>query len=94
VVKVPHSTKFDADKVKQQLGISVRAWDEHMYEMKQLSQRKVSQMEAAAYFDAVFNNTTMNNVLDQEDNIIQFYRDVALRQPSQCKEKLNRMPRR
>ena len=31
VVKVPHSTKFDAEKVKQQLGISVRAWDEHMY---------------------------------------------------------------
>ncbi len=43
VVKVPHSTKFDAEKVKQQLGISVRAWDEHMYEMKQLTQRKVSQ---------------------------------------------------
>jgi hypothetical protein len=41
VVKV-HS-KFDAEKVKQQLGISVRAWDEHMYEMKQLSQRKVTQ---------------------------------------------------
>jgi phage/plasmid-like protein (TIGR03299 family) len=57
VVKVPHSTEFDAEKVKQQLGISVRAWDEHMYEMKQLSQRKVTQQEAAAYFDAVFNNT-------------------------------------
>jgi hypothetical protein len=42
VVKVPHSTRFDAEKVKQQLGISVRAWDEHMYEMKQLSQRKVT----------------------------------------------------
>ncbi|WP_153004550.1 DUF932 domain-containing protein, partial [Tepidimonas taiwanensis] len=55
VVKVPHSTKFDAEKIKQQLGISVRAWDEHMYEMKQLSQRKVTQTEAAAYFDAVFN---------------------------------------
>jgi len=56
VVKVPHSTKFDAQKIKQQLGISVRAWNEHMYEMKQLSQRKVTQTEAAAYFDAVFNN--------------------------------------
>jgi outer membrane receptor for Fe3+-dicitrate len=60
VVKVPHSTKFDADKVKQQLGISVRAWDEHMYEMKQLTQRKVTQGEAAAYFDAVFNNTSLS----------------------------------
>lgn len=84
VVKVPHSTKFDADKVKQQLGISVRAWDEHMYEMKQLSQRKVTQGEAAAYFDAVFNNTNMS-VIDQEENIIQFYRNIAT--PTPAKEK-------
>jgi phage/plasmid-like protein (TIGR03299 family) len=76
VVKVPHSTKFDAEKVKQQLGISVRAWDEHMYEMKQLSQRKVTQTEAAAYFDAVFNNTSLS-IADQDDSIIQFYRNVA-----------------
>ena len=76
VVKVPHSTKFDAAKVKQQLGISVRAWDEHMYEMKQLTQRKVSQQEAKAYFDAVFNNSTMS-ISDPEENIIQFYRNVA-----------------
>ncbi|SSR01683.1 MULTISPECIES: DUF932 domain-containing protein [Acinetobacter] len=87
VVKVPHSTKFDADKVKQQLGISVRAWDEHMYEMKQLTQRKVTQYEASAYFDAVFNNSTMNNVLDQEDNIIQFYRDVATQAQANGKDK-------
>ncbi|QOW47702.1 MULTISPECIES: DUF932 domain-containing protein [Acinetobacter] len=76
VVKVPHSTKFDAEKVKQQLGISVGAWDEHMYEMKQLSQRKVSQQEAAAYFDAVFNNTSLS-LAEQDENIIQFYRNVA-----------------
>ena len=84
VVKVPHSTKFDADKVKQQLGVSVRAWDEHMYEMKQLSQRKVTQGEAAAFFDAVFNNTSMS-VTDQDENIIQFYRNVA--NPNPTKEK-------
>lgn len=86
VVKVPHSTKFDAEKVKQQLGISIRAWDEHMYEMKQLSQRKVSQMEASAYFDAVFNNTSMS-IADQEDNIIQFYRDVASQAQANGKDK-------
>ena len=84
VVKVPHSTKFDAEKVKQQLGISVRAWDEHMYEMKQLSQRKVTQTEAAAYFDAVFNNTSLS-IAEQEDSIIQFYRNVA--NPTPAKEK-------
>ncbi|MDQ9023385.1 DUF932 domain-containing protein, partial [Acinetobacter sichuanensis] len=76
VVKVPHSTKFDAEKVKQQLGISVRAWDEHMYEMKQLSQRKVTQQDAAAYFDAVFNNTNLS-IADQDESIIQYYRNVA-----------------
>lgn len=76
VVKVPHSTRFDAERVKQQLGISVRAWDEHMYEMKQLSQRKVTQSEAAAYFDAVFNNTGLSPI-EQDEGIIQFYRNVA-----------------
>lgn len=88
VVKVPHSTKFDADKVKQQLGISVRAWDEHMYEMKQLSQRKVTQGEAAAFFDAVFNNTSMS-AADQEENIIQFYRNIATANPAKEKSEPN-----
>ncbi len=50
VVKVPHSTKFDAQKIKQQLGISVRVWNEHMYEMKQLSQRKVTQTRSGSLF--------------------------------------------
>ena len=76
VVKVPHSTKFDAVKIKQQLGISVRAWDEHMYQMKQLSQRKVTQQEAAAYFDAVFNNTSLS-IAEQDERFIQYYRQVA-----------------
>ena len=77
VVKVPHSTKFDAEKVKQQLGISVRAWDEHIYEMKQLSQRKVTQQEAAAYFDAVFNNTSLS-MAEQDESIVQYYRNAAM----------------
>lgn len=77
VVKVPHSTKFDAEKVKQQLGVSVRTWDEHMYEMKQLSQRKVTQQEASAYFDAVFNNTNLS-IAEQDESIIQFYRNAAM----------------
>lgn len=76
VVKVPHSTKFDAEKIKQQLGISIKTWDEHMYEMKQLSQRKVTQQEAVAYFDAVFNNATLS-VTDQEESIIQYYLKAA-----------------
>jgi phage/plasmid-like protein (TIGR03299 family) len=92
VVKVPHSTR-SMRKVKQQLGISVRAWDEHMYEMKQLSQRKVTQQEAAAYFDAVFNNTSLS-MAEQDESIIQFYRNAAMpikqAHPKQT-IKLNRM---
>ncbi|OUY07437.1 DUF932 domain-containing protein [Acinetobacter populi] len=76
VVKVPHSTTFDAEAVKTQLGISVRVWQDHMYEMKQLTERKVSQSEAAAYFDAVFNNSSLS-IAEQDDNLIQFYRNVS-----------------
>tara|TARA_R110002051_G_scaffold138512_1_gene211303 strand:- start:16312 stop:17304 length:993 start_codon:yes stop_codon:yes gene_type:complete len=64
VVKVPHSTSFDADKVKQQLGVSVKQWDEHVYEMKQLSERRVTQAEAANYLSRVFN--------DQDNDLILF----------------------
>ena len=74
--------------MKQQLGVSVRAWDDHMYEMKQLSQRKVSQQEAKAYFDAVFNNSTMT-IADPEENIIQFYRQVASNAQTQNKTEPN-----
>lgn len=88
VVKVPHSTKFDAEMVKNQLGLSVRTWHDHMYEMKQLSQRKVTQGEAAAYFDAVFNNTSMS-VADQEDSIIQYYRTLGQQEAKPKKSEPN-----
>ena len=64
VVKVPHSTSFDGDRVKQQLGVSVKQWNEHVYEMKQLTQRRVTQAEAANYLNRVFN--------DQDNDIILF----------------------
>ena len=57
VVKVPHSTVFDADKVKNQLGISINQWNEHMYQMKQLTDRRVTQAEATNYLHRLFNNT-------------------------------------
>ena len=56
VVKVPHSTTFDANKVKQQLGVSVGQWDDFNYEMKQLTNRRVTQAEAANYLNRVFND--------------------------------------
>lgn len=53
-VKVPHSTSFDAQAVKNQLGISVSSWDAFMYRMKTLSERRVKSHEAMNYFLHVF----------------------------------------
>lgn len=45
-IKVPHSTSFDAQAVKKQLGIAVSQWDSFMYRMKTLSERKVKSHES------------------------------------------------
>ena len=55
-VKVPHNTSFDAQAVKQKLGISVSSFDSFMYQMKILSERKVKNHEAMNYFLRVFND--------------------------------------
>lgn len=44
-VKVSHRSVFDAEAVKKQMGISVSAWDDFMYSLKALSERKVKQSE-------------------------------------------------
>ncbi len=49
-IKVPHSTTFDAQLVKRQLGVAVTGWDSFMYRMKTLSERKVKSHEAMNYF--------------------------------------------
>ncbi len=53
-VKVPHSTSFNPQAVKNQLGISVSSWDGFMYRMKTLSERKVKSHESLNYFLRVF----------------------------------------
>lgn len=53
-VKVRHNTIFDPDAVKRELGISVSAWDDFMYRLKVLSERKVKDKEAKDFFERVF----------------------------------------
>lgn len=60
-VKVPHSTSFDPEAVKKQLGISVSSWDDFMYRMKGLSERKVKSIEAERYFLRVFSDQSLNS---------------------------------
>lgn len=55
-VKVRHSTSFDAQVVKRQLGISVSTWNSFMYQMKGLSERKVKTHEAINYLSRVFSD--------------------------------------
>lgn len=58
-VKVPHSTSFDPQAVKRQLGISVSSWDGFMYRMKTLSERKVKSHESMNFFLRVFNDPNL-----------------------------------
>jgi phage/plasmid-like protein (TIGR03299 family) len=61
IVKVPHNTKFDAASVKQALGISVSSWDEYIYRLNLLSDRKVRPTEADCFLWDVFNDGSSRN---------------------------------
>ncbi len=52
-VKVPHSTQFDPESVKQALGLGLSNWDSFMRSLKELSQRPVSRTEVQDYFRLV-----------------------------------------
>ena len=60
-IKVPHSTRFDAQAVKKQLGIAVSQWDEFMYRMRILADRKVRSNEALNYFMGVMCDTSLSS---------------------------------
>lgn len=45
-VKVPHSTEFDAQQVKQALGLGLSNWETFVTDMRQLADRKINKFEA------------------------------------------------
>jgi len=57
-IKVPHSTKFDADKVKQQLGIGISSWQRFVTDMRRLADTPVHQFEARRYLVEVLGDPT------------------------------------
>ncbi|WP_454867174.1 DUF932 domain-containing protein [Pseudomonas lini] len=57
-IKVPHSTRFDPQAVKKQLGIAVSQWDEFMYRMRALADRKIQTKEALGFFMEVLCDTS------------------------------------
>jgi phage/plasmid-like protein (TIGR03299 family) len=60
-IKVPHSTRFDSQAVKKQLGIAVSQWDEFMYRMRALADRKVQWTEAMSFFMKVLCDTSAHD---------------------------------
>jgi phage/plasmid-like protein (TIGR03299 family) len=56
-IKVPHNTRFDPQTVKKQLGVAVSQWDEFMYRMHTLAERKVQTKEAIGFFMEVLCDT-------------------------------------
>lgn len=49
-IKVPHSTTFDGQEIKRQLGIAVSQFDSFMYRMKTLAERRVKSHESMQFF--------------------------------------------
>lgn len=62
-IKVPHNTRFNPQTVKKQLGIAVSQWDEFMYRMRVLSERKVQWPEAMSFFMEVLCETQAHDPL-------------------------------
>lgn len=58
-IKVPHNTRFDSQAVKKQLGIAVSQWDEFMYQMRTLAERRVQWPEAMGFFMNVLCDTNV-----------------------------------
>jgi phage/plasmid-like protein (TIGR03299 family) len=63
-VKVPHSTVFDPQQVKDALGLGLSAWDRFIGNIKQLSQRTVSPEEACQFFREVLDEPLVEGVED------------------------------
>lgn len=64
-IKVPHSTRFDPRTVKKQLGIAVSQWDEFMYRMRILAERRVQSKEALGFFMDVLCDTSPHDPIPE-----------------------------
>jgi hypothetical protein len=64
-IKVPHNTRFDSTVVKKQLGIAVSQWDDFMYRMRALAERKVQWHEALGFFMNVLCETNPTGALPE-----------------------------
>ncbi|MCX0428520.1 DUF932 domain-containing protein [Aeromonas veronii] len=64
-IKVPHSTKFNPEHVKEVLGLGLANWDLFQRNINELSHRSVSPAEAILFFSDLINDPT-----DHDGNIV------------------------
>ncbi|WP_421326362.1 DUF932 domain-containing protein [Aeromonas veronii] len=57
-IKVPHSTKFNPEYVKEVLGLGLANWDLFQRNIHELSHRSVSPAEAILFFSDLINDPT------------------------------------
>jgi phage/plasmid-like protein (TIGR03299 family) len=48
-VRVPHSTSFDPDAIKRELGLGMSVWDTFMANIREMANRPVNKFEAMSY---------------------------------------------
>ena len=58
-VKVPHSTQFDPQQVKQALGLGLSNWETFVSDMRQLADRKINKFEAMNYLINVLGDSAV-----------------------------------
>jgi len=58
-IRVPHTVKFDAQAVKDELGLGFSAWDTFKQSIHALAARTVSPAEAQAYLANVLGDSTL-----------------------------------
>lgn len=58
-VKVPHSTKFDPQLVKEELGLGLSAWNRFVADMKELAERPIHKFEAMNFLVQVLGDPSL-----------------------------------
>lgn len=68
MIRVPHSTVFNMEKVKVQLGLMTPTWEKYKKDNKELTKRKVSREEAVKFFlDVLYPKVDEFDVASEEE---------------------------
>jgi len=56
-LSIPHSTVFDAHKVKMELGLAAGSWDSYMEDVRKLAERKINDQDALKWLIDTFGDS-------------------------------------